>query len=193
MEDFMKLVFLLLMLCAVTSYAGPIEDLKKAYPNASNYEIMEKLYKTSTMSAQFSDFDVFDKTSNMKCAAVTPDNRLVTSGPIKTYNYVYEVGHPSQGPLIPAVPDKTRKVLVASELESFQARQYLEVYAAVIEMSSTPTDLIEKVSRTPNGMHMTSGSLPTVIYYRKNADLISMRQTAGRSGRDAGYGYCWRE
>jgi hypothetical protein len=154
-----KLFFVLSFVYGLSAFAGPIEKLKTENPSDSYYTILQKLYESSTQPAQYSDFDKLGSPSNMHCVSVDKKSNVTDLGAMKVYNYVYEKGHDQQGPLIPAVADKTRQLLVNSTFEDYKAARYLDVVSANLFMQQTSTDLIMGMDKAPDGMQVNGGGL----------------------------------
>ncbi|MGE3759737.1 MAG: hypothetical protein AB7H97_18365 [Pseudobdellovibrionaceae bacterium] len=189
------LSILLSSLISTSALAGtnPLMKLKAAYPKASDYQILKRLYKTSPGAARFSDLDRADnRKSNMKCAASYSESNAVTDfDRVGKAVHVLVPAVPDRGPLFPGKPAKTRYVFMTEQMGTGGGTW--DPFSELQKISENETDLSIFIEALPYGF--VEEGISISISIKKNESLISFRLVKSKAGNVLAdnYGYCWRE
>ncbi|MGZ3695106.1 MAG: hypothetical protein ACXWQO_13250 [Bdellovibrionota bacterium] len=189
------LILLALVTAGSNAYAESLAQIKVKNPTSTPFEILEKLYDSSSSPANLSDFDEFNTPSSMHCAGAGPAHSFPVEGNIfKRYEYIVKRGEPSRGSLFPGTPDAKQAILLLNPYEDAAYLPYLKALTAVTVMSKTSSDLVVELIKAPVGLDKHSDEIPVKWLLRKNNDMIALKTILrlGKPNESINYTYCWK-
>ena len=167
--------------------ADVLADIKAQNPKFSPFQVLEQLYLTAHVPADFSYFDTWGTTSNMKCALADKSTHLPYAGIVLQQYEIAIGGTPGRGPLFPGTPGAIKKFLVPSGWSS-PTNSVLQTLAVSEVFKRTPTELTLTVASEPD---LDPYDFPLSMSFRKNGTYIVSKIASGSFSLK--YQYCWRE
>lgn len=169
-----------------------VQELTAENPDATPFQVLEKLFNESNTPASMQDFDSIEGSSNMKCAGIAQDEKELVSFCARRID-VTVPGKASNGPLFPGTPDQTMSFIgTGACLPAYdvpRSKQLIKRLLPFVQLSTTETELIMHVNKNDE-----SSVSPITISFRRNSALISIRSFFLDSTKwRTRYSYCWRE